>query len=664
MPPIIKDSVTTGSPVISKSDKSTLLQMPTAYRPGAETAGRVQPVALEVPVSVNGARTIDGTDTREPFSETTKTVLVLGNGAVLRLNAPVAPGQLLFLTNLKTKREVVCQVMKSKSYRNVSGYVEIEFTEPSIGFWGVRFPTDRVGPVKEPIPIVSTAPTAPVSLHLEQKPEPPVLQKPVEPLASPAVESPAGDFSLDSFPFAPPTAAPKIPAINKTALPAIPVPEQAGKSLDELLAELTATLPPAAKSTTQPENAPEPELDAAALQEQISSFLFGEDKDSANFSESVSSKISAAPSVFGKVSDAPAPPIVIPETKIENLPQPAPSHLTDATEAQSEEIEMPAWLMPNAAPTQVVNRSTETPTKVEPAVVAQAVETVSEPSFEAQDSSTSPFENTLTEGISGRNLQAAPSSRNGLWIGVAAAVLALSAGGYWYFQQPPSKTVAAASSAPVSTPKAATPSSSSVAVSSRPLVTASAPDPDPLKAEPAPNGSSSAKNVPVPALAGDAAVSAPPISQPKVASMGKLHLAAPLAQAKVSTQDSVAAPAFDQNMPSAAAMGANFAGAAGQPAAPTTPLAIGGNVTPAKLLSSVQPTYSGLAKSQHVSGDVEIDALIDANGRVTTTKVLSGPALLRQPAMDALRQWRYKPAMLNGNPVSMHLTVTLQFRLQ
>jgi protein TonB len=71
-----------------------------------------------------------------------------------------------------------------------------------------------------------------------------------------------------------------------------------------------------------------------------------------------------------------------------------------------------------------------------------------------------------------------------------------------------------------------------------------------------------------------------------------------------------------------------------------------------------------LAKNQHVSGDVRVDALIDANGRVTTMKVISGPTLLHQAAMDALRQWKYQPAVLDGKPVPMNLTVTLQFRLQ
>jgi protein TonB len=82
------------------------------------------------------------------------------------------------------------------------------------------------------------------------------------------------------------------------------------------------------------------------------------------------------------------------------------------------------------------------------------------------------------------------------------------------------------------------------------------------------------------------------------------------------------------------------------------------------LISSAPPSYPALARTQHISGDVRIDALIDATGRVTTMKVVSGPALLHQAAMDALRRWRYEAATLDGKPVAMHLTVTLQFRLQ
>src|SRR5438094_8709116 len=117
--------------------------------PPSDTAIKQQPVALEVPVTVNGARALDGSDKREPFSESTKTVLIFGSGAVIRLSSAVAPGQLLFLTNEKTKKEVVCQVVKSKNYRSVSGYVELEFTESVVGFWGMRFPGDRISPAPQ-----------------------------------------------------------------------------------------------------------------------------------------------------------------------------------------------------------------------------------------------------------------------------------------------------------------------------------------------------------------------------------------------------------------------------------------------------------------------------------------------------------------------------------
>src|SRR5437667_3961524 len=137
MPPIVKENE-------NLTSKPKLAQRPSSIPalPG-DSSVKQQPVALEVPVTVNGARAVEGSDKREPFSESTKTVLVFGTGAVIRLGSSVNPGQLLFLTNEKTKKEVVCQVVKSKNYRNVSGYVELEFTEPAVGFWGMRFPGDR-----------------------------------------------------------------------------------------------------------------------------------------------------------------------------------------------------------------------------------------------------------------------------------------------------------------------------------------------------------------------------------------------------------------------------------------------------------------------------------------------------------------------------------------
>src|SRR5213592_3378717 len=150
MPPIAKDAENL-APKPDGSARST--------SGSGDSAIKQQPVALEVPVTVNGARALDGSDKREPFSESTKTVLIFGSGAVIRLSSAVAPGQLLFLTNEKTKKEVVCQVVKSKNYRSVSGYVELEFTEPAVGFWGMRFPADRIAPGPQASPDASR-PTA------------------------------------------------------------------------------------------------------------------------------------------------------------------------------------------------------------------------------------------------------------------------------------------------------------------------------------------------------------------------------------------------------------------------------------------------------------------------------------------------------------------------
>jgi TonB family protein len=102
---------------------------------------RPNPVALEVPVSVAGARPVASKDKRELFTEETTTVLVFKDGAVIQLSAAVALGQLLFLTEKRTKKEVVCQVVHKRNHRPTSCFVELEFTEPEENFWGVSFPS-------------------------------------------------------------------------------------------------------------------------------------------------------------------------------------------------------------------------------------------------------------------------------------------------------------------------------------------------------------------------------------------------------------------------------------------------------------------------------------------------------------------------------------------
>lgn len=88
-----------------------------------------------------------------------------------------------------------------------------------------------------------------------------------------------------------------------------------------------------------------------------------------------------------------------------------------------------------------------------------------------------------------------------------------------------------------------------------------------------------------------------------------------------------------------------------------------GQAQPARLILSVAPVYPEFAKSQRISGNVAIDALIDVNGKVTKMKMLSGPSALYEAAKKALKQWRFEPARLNGEPTATHLEVTVKFML-
>jgi protein TonB len=158
--------------------------------------------------------------------------------------------------------------------------------------------------------------------------------------------------------------------------------------------------------------------------------------------------------------------------------------------------------------------------------------------------------------------------------------------------------------------------------------------------------------------------------QPKKLALGEVRLATPTVRKKrggtqdTAEEDATLALSSDQPESNSEALGAGLVANTKGPAAPAAPIPVGGDVKTARLITSVPPVYPALAKTQHVSGNVLVDALIDANGRVTTMKVVSGPTLLHQAAMDALRQWKYQPALLDGKPVPMHLTVTIQFRLQ
>jgi protein TonB len=663
--------------------------------PAAPATKPPQPVALEVPVTVNGARTVDGSDKREPFSESTKTVLIFGHGAVIRLASLVAPGQLLFVTNEKTKKEVVCQVVKSKNYRTVTGYVELEFTEPAAGFWGMRFPPDRVSPAQA----TSTGPVAPIA-HVPAQhpvssapsavPTPPKF--PPAPLA-PAETKPAAPAPVPVKPVAtaPPAALPKPPqpaaslAAKPPATPAANISSNTESTSPAQQPPKTVPSVPSADPTTD-----ELKQHAARLQEQLSSMLF---------TEAPATKLPAP-----EKPAAPKPDIIPTETvqKILQLAQPeavkppspvAPLQETRPSPAAAkplpvsmavEEVKIPAWLAPLARETDAI----PTNSTVEDAVIAEANSTPATAQEDALSLDAEAVSTTVQHPMFGDQLLGTSSevaatsssggSKKGLFIGLAAAGLLLIGGGAWYAKQPGNALSGLFAPKPAGTPTQTAQNSteatskpafrSETAAVGGPAATSSN---QPATAKPltpaaVPASSPAVNSTAIPAVSKEttsAPRNAPPVVPPKKPALGDVRLATPsVNRADDSAQGGeAAAPSIEPSQPSS---GEPFTLSGSHSKEPTAPLPIGGDVVSAKLLKAVPPVYPPAARSQRVGGDVKIDALIDVAGNVSTMKVISGPTLLHQAAMSALKQWKYEPAKLDGNPTPMHLTVIVQFRLQ
>jgi protein TonB len=100
------------------------------------------------------------------------------------------------------------------------------------------------------------------------------------------------------------------------------------------------------------------------------------------------------------------------------------------------------------------------------------------------------------------------------------------------------------------------------------------------------------------------------------------------------------------------------------PPPPAAPVRVGGNIKPPTKTRDVRPTYPAIAQSARVQGIVIIEATIGPNGKVTDAKVLRSIPLLDNSALDAVRQWEFTPTLLNGVPVPVIMTVTVQFTLQ
>jgi len=726
MPPIVKDSETAVATPTSAAPATTVAKT------RDDSPSRPQPVALEIPVTVNGAHTVEGSDKREPFSENTVTVLVFSHGAVIRLASSLAPGQLVFLTNEKTKKEVVCQVIKSKNYRSVTGYVELEFTEPAVGFWGMRFPSDR--PVSAaPAPVSAHAaphaavPAVPVPPKAVPPPlaAPPNAAKPAAPIPSmPAMPAPVKSAVELPPPPAPKPAAPisaapvnivapsSVPPVIAhaaeqavTLAPVVPSPPPPVTARPEPVATRRVPLslpspdfaaaisslfdsPPVSEAKPAPTESPltdaapvpaEPSTEqlkqqTTRLQEQLSSLLFTEvpaKPPSSPVPAGIAKTESPMPEVADKLlqlaqaGPKPAAPAEIkPAAPVRNFVPPS---------LAAEQVKVPAWLAPLA-------RESES-TAAEPVAVPElpVLSATLPASLSASEESPAggvtefhrrPHSATFGGQLLGESGAPTPAvasrSKKGLFISIAATLL-LATGVVWYMRQPDNRISSLLASKPAPAQAAhfspaavSTPAPQPAA----PLASVTKPAPEPtsspvIHSEPpataAPAASPAAKNL------RPTARTTPPVEEPKKSAVGEVHLATPVVnRAGGSQEGNESEPAIDVNQSANADPLAGLA--AGPRKEPTAPLPVGGDLKQARLLKSASPIYPPTAKAQNISGDVKIDALIDVDGNVSAVKIISGPAMLHQAALDAVKQWKYDPAQLNGQPTEVHVAVTVHFR--
>jgi protein TonB len=99
------------------------------------------------------------------------------------------------------------------------------------------------------------------------------------------------------------------------------------------------------------------------------------------------------------------------------------------------------------------------------------------------------------------------------------------------------------------------------------------------------------------------------------------------------------------------------------PPPPAAPLRVGGDIKEPKKTRDVRPLYPKIAQAAKVAGVVIIEATISKEGDVKDAKVLRSIAMLDQAALDAVLQWKYTPPLLNGVPVDVIMTVTVNFQL-
>jgi TonB family protein len=634
MAPLTKDAVETGnSPQESAVSQSN---------PQPKTSGghlRSDAVSLEVPVKVHGSRVTEAVrgaaSQMQPFEEQTTTMIVFPQGGVLRMSASVGAGQMLVLTNLKTKQDAICRVLKVRSFPNMQAYVEVEFTQTQAGYWGVYFAGDSSASSAKSSPAAPSVVPPPVPL-------PEVKQKSGSDVSwAPAPSAPAPKpietttYSKEVRPIAP--AAPAPPRVKPvSAFVSI------GSQEDVQLA---------ASSTREMKTVHTPEIKTAPAAKVEN--------------ESHATEASTTPVV----------PVASTELAAVTAPAAATTLSIEDLRADEETVSSIFASLDSDAKQAATDSKGADGGRVFGSFGTAPALAGDRAAAAGQD-----FGARLDGGIGGA--ASAEPRQNWMLVAACIGVLFLAvAGGVWYFRPKPANSQVAAPAVPTqqtasketSAPNAAQPLVPHPAQSPTPA------DPNPARTSaasvPSAGGNSSATSTrsgkPVPAPSQPSAAVDEPTST--AASTSPDTLATSMNAHPVSSQRAVEqndAPALDSATGATSQPGdlpgvgsASVAGPPPPEPSSEAPVQVGGTVKEPRLISSIPVVYPSVAKDSHVQGDVVVDTQIDKNGNVAHVKVTSGPMMLRQAALDAVRRWKYQPSTLDGRPVPVEMFVTVKFRL-
>ncbi len=515
-----------------------------ALRP--DEAASPEPVALETTVIATGARPGNSAAKRELFTEETQTVLVFERGAVIRLSAAVADGQLLFLTNKATGKEIVTQVLRKRSFRPTNCYVDLEFTEACPGFWGIEFP--------------KAAKAANVS-------------------------------------------------------DANGVAEKLSADGDSESAAAKPTAPPSLQEVERLKN------EVAGLQTQLKSLQTGQN---AATERAAKNEVNSATQISAELAKKEE------EKHLEEL---------FALEAQQEEANLPKRLV--AYPKKSTNQILQKPgvRKSLIAMLAVALVTAGAYWFGAFDALTKKNSPAKTAPSVAIVPASAPIAQK-----TAAASIA-----------PPSVPADKESGQTISVPSESTaknPAANSAVTGAG--ETAATSDTDTA-------ARNSKAGVGVLGLPLNSAIPGP--AKPSSENKFSARVAVP-SEAK-RRKGGLDSESGNKQLKSTPTVSGNNAGTVSSAmAASDTGVGVipdGDGYVGPKLVRAVKPVAPAEALKNYITGNVNLDALVDAAGRVKFVTVLSGPAKLRETAIEDMKQYVYEPAKKNGKAVPAHVQVSLQF---